>query len=91
MMISGLWSDSSNEVDLIESERNYIASMISLMSIVGDPRGRGNTGLPIMMFFAWKLQILSHAGRKPQDSELAEELFDACLHGFVNYKRAFKS
>jgi len=55
MMITGLWSDYSSEVELIDSERNYIAAMISLMSITGDPRGRGNTGLPIMMFFAWKL------------------------------------
>jgi len=54
-MITGLWSDQSQEVDLIESERNYIAAMISLMSIHGDPRGRGNSGLPIMMFYAWKL------------------------------------
>jgi hypothetical protein len=59
MLISGLWSDSSNEVDLLDSERNYIAAMIALMSVVGDPRGRGNTGLPIMMFIAWKLQILA--------------------------------
>ena len=41
MMITGLWSDWFTEVELIESERNYIASMISMMSIIGDPRGRG--------------------------------------------------
>lgn len=54
-MISGLWSDQSVEVELVESERNYIASMLSIMSVLGDPRGRGNTGLPIMMFYVWKL------------------------------------
>lgn len=54
-LVTGLWSDQSNEVELIESERNYIASMISLMSVIGDPRGRGNSGVPLMMFIAWKL------------------------------------
>jgi hypothetical protein len=46
-------------VELVESERNYIASMLSLMAVQGDPRGRGNTGLPLMMFYVWKLQILA--------------------------------
>jgi hypothetical protein len=64
MMITGLWSDSSNEGELVDSERNYIASMIALMSVMGDPRGRGNTGLPIMMFISWKLQILAQSGKK---------------------------
>lgn len=54
-MSTALWSDYSLEVELLASEKNYIASMLSLMSVVGDPRGRGNSGLPIMMLIAWKL------------------------------------
>ena len=90
MLMLGLFSDTSTETDFIDSERNYLGGLIGLFAAVGDPRGRGNSGLPIMMFFAWKLQILAQASKKTQDSELAEELFDACLHGFSNYKKQFK-
>jgi hypothetical protein len=89
-MMTALWSDNQPEVELINSEKNYIAAMMSLMSVIGDPRGRGNTGLPVMMLFAWKLQILASAGKKTQDSELSEEVFDACLSGFIDFKRAYK-
>jgi hypothetical protein len=39
-----------------------------------------------MMLCAWKLQVLASAGKKTQDSELAEELFDACLHSSIAFK-----
>jgi len=60
------------------------------MSVIGDPRGRGNSGAPLMMLIAWKLQILAMSGKKTQDAELAEEMFDACLHGFSNYRKMFR-
>ena len=60
------------------------------MSVLGDPRGRGNSGVPMMMLTAWKLQILAMAGKKTQDAELAEEMFDDCLHGFLNYIKMFR-
>lgn len=76
----------------IESEKNYIAAMIIAFQIYGDPRGRGNYSIPYQLFFAWKLSLLSLAeGKKSQDSELSEELFDAALASLFNHKRMYKS
>jgi len=44
MLISAMWSESSYELELIESEKSYIAAMICLFNYLGDPRGRGNSG-----------------------------------------------
>lgn len=44
-----------------------------------------------MMLIAWKLQLLALSGKKMQDSEVAEEIFDACLSNCPSHKRQFKS
>ena len=48
--------------------------------------------MPFYLFFAWKLSLLALAdGKKMQDSELAEELFDSSLVSLYNHKRMYKS
>lgn len=67
MMITGLFNDMSEEMIETfpsESEKYYIASLVQLMQVVGDPRGRGNYGTPIVLFLTWKLQLLALAGKK---------------------------
>jgi hypothetical protein len=44
-----------------------------------------------MMLIAWKLQLLALSGKKMQDSELAEEIFDACLTNCTSHKKSFKN
>jgi len=90
MMITAMWQESCPEVELIDAEKSYIAAMICLFNFIGDPRGRGNTGQPLMMLLAWKLQLLAMSGKKMQDSELAEEIFDACLSSCTSHKKQFK-
>ena len=94
MTLTGLFQDLTEEIDAfpIESEKNYIAALIIAFQIYGDPRGRGNYSVPLYLFYAWKLSILSHAdGKKTNDTELAEELFDSTLASLFNHKRMYKS
>lgn len=55
MLLNALWSDKNEEISLDEAEKLYVFSMESLFGLNGDPRGRGNSGLPVMMLIAWKL------------------------------------
>lgn len=91
MLLTGLYSDLSEEMGEgfpLESEKAYISALLCHFAYEGDPRGRGNRSHPIMLFYAWKLQLLALAGKKTHDSEVAEELFDACLWGL--HKRQYK-
>ena len=68
-----------------------MAALIAGMQIYGDPRGRGNYTSPFNLFFSWKLSLLALAdGKKLNDSELAEELFDSSLASLFNHKRMYK-
>ena len=91
MLITAMWSENCLELELIDSEKSYIAAMICLFHFLGDPRGRGNSGQPIMMLLSWKLQLLALSGKKMQDSELAEEIFDAVLSNCTSHKKQFKN
>ena len=94
MTLTGLMYDASEEIEMfpIESEKNYLASMVLAFQIYGDPRGRGNYSIPYFLFFSWKLSLLALAeNKKLNDSELAEELFDATLSSLFNHKRLYKS
>lgn len=66
--------------------------MICMFHLIGDPRGRGNLSLPLMLLSTWKLGILSLCteNRKIHDSEFSEELFDAVLHNLTNHKQMFR-
>lgn len=76
----------------IEPEKNYIAALMCLFQIYGDPRGRGNIAVPYALFFAWKLTLLSLAeSKKVHDSEMAEELFDATLMFLYNHRKLYRS
>lgn len=75
----------------IESEKNYLAAMVLAFQIYGDPRGRGNYSIPYLLFFSWKLSLLALAeSRKLNDSELAEEIFDATLSSLFNHKKMYR-
>ena len=94
MTLTGLWQDMNEEMDQfpIESEKNYLAALIIAFQIYGDPRGRGNYSSPFCLFFAWKLSLLALAdGKKTNDAELSEELFDSTLSSLFNHKRVYKN
>jgi len=76
----------------IESEKNYLTALICLFHLIGDPRGRGNHSVAIMLLITWKLSILSLCteNRKVHDSEFAEELFDSALFNLHNHKALFR-
>lgn len=57
----------------------------------GDPRGRGNIGVPFTLYLSWKLSLLSSAeDKKLHDSEFAEEIFDASLKTLNNHRKLYK-
>ena len=61
------------------------------MEIYGDPRGRGNFGIPFGLFISWKLSLLALVEEKKlHDSEFAEELFDATLFSLHNHKMVYR-
>ncbi len=94
MMLTGVWQDLNEEMDQfpIESEKNYLSALTIAFQIFGDPRGRGNYSIPYYLFFTWKLSLLAQAeGKKTNDMELCEELFDATLSSLFNHKRMFKA
>jgi hypothetical protein len=76
----------------IESEKNYLTSLTCLFQLIGDPRGRGNHSVPMMLLVTWKLCLLSLSieNRKVHDAEFSEELFDATLFNLNNHKLNFR-
>jgi hypothetical protein len=62
-----------------ESEVNYIMAMIGLNTLYGDPRGRGNVGIPLGLLYAWKLELSAKAESRMHDSEFAQEIYDSIL------------
>ena len=58
MLLNGLYSDFSDEACEgfpIDSEKAYTSAVLCNFYYKGDPRGRGNRGDPILLFYAWKL------------------------------------
>lgn len=75
----------------VESEKSYLACIICVMQVYGDPRGRGNFGIPFTLLSSWKLSLLALAEtKKLHDSECAEEFFDATLSTLYNHKKFYK-
>ena len=76
----------------MEAEKSYLTATICLLQLYGDPRGRGNIGIPINLFLSWKLSLLSLAeDKKLHDSEVAEEVFDATLRCLFNHKKLYNA
>ena len=77
----------------VESEKNYLTALTCLFHLIGDPRGRGNISVAVMLLITWKLSLLSLCteNRKLHDSEFAEELFDATLSNLHNHKELFRT
>lgn len=75
----------------IECEKSYLTAMICVLHLYGDPRGRGNIGIPYTLFLSWKLSLISLAEEKKlHDSEFAEEMFDACMRTLHNHRKHYK-
>ena len=75
----------------IEQEKAYLSSLVCLLKLYGDPRGRGNFATPISLLLSWKLSILPMVqDRKIHDSEYAEELYDASLLSLYNHRKHFR-
>ena len=68
-----------------------MSSLINIFLLYGDPRGRGNIGIPYTLLVSWKLSLLALTeDKKVHDSEFAEEIFDASMRGLFNHRRLYK-
>ena len=68
-----------------------MVALKSLFYLYGDPRGRGNLGVPYTLMLSWKLSIIALIeDKKLHDSEFAEELFDGCLTALWNHRKFYK-
>lgn len=91
-MLTGMYFEEKRDQLPVEAEKSYLTAMICLFMTQGDPRGRGNHGMPpYALFLAWKLSLIPLAeDKKLHDSEFAEELFDATLKSLMNHRIAYK-
>ena len=71
------------------SEINYLCALTQLHKLYGDPRGRGNIGVPWALLPAWKLILLSAYDSRAYDTEYAQELFDATLEAIKDSHSPF--
>ena len=74
---------------LIESEQNYMLSLILIHKLYGDPRGRGSITTPLELFITSRLSILARIQGKIQDAEYSEEIFDSANFYFQNKNKSF--
>lgn len=70
----GIISESENTA---ESEQHFVTALLLMTHLYGDPRGRGNAGVPWQMLVASKLSLICRDEGRVQDAVLAEEHFDA--------------
>ena len=76
--------------NIIESEKEYLMSLIHYFNIVGDPRGRGTYSSNYLLGLAWKSSMIAHYHKKAIDAELCEEILDAALHNLMHSKDYMK-
>ena len=74
----------TEETNLAEAEQNYITSLMLMTKLLGDPRGRGNLGVPWQMLAAWKISMIAREEKRLFDAQAADEHFDAV---FMNTKQ----
>lgn len=75
-----------------EAERMYMVALKSIFYLYGDPRGRGNIGVPFTLLLSWKLSLIAmiEDNKKLHDSEFSEELFDGGLTSLWNHRKFYK-
>ena len=82
-----LWQGIISETENItESEQHFVTALLLMTQLYGDPRGRGNIGVPWQMLVASKLSILCRDDGRIQDAVLAEEHFDAAYISTKQYR-----
>ena len=76
---------------IADAERSYMVAMKAMFHLYGDPRGRGNFGVPITLMLSWKLSLIALIDDKRlHDSEFSDELFDGCLNSLWNHRKFYK-
>lgn len=71
---------------IVESEKEYLMSMIHYFVITSDPRGRGAYSSNYLLALAWKSSMIAHYYKKQIDAELCEEVLDATLYNLSQAK-----
>lgn len=82
-MFAGLLWEKDN---IIESEKEYLMSMIHYFVVMSDPRGRGAYSSNYLLGLSWKASMVAHYFKKQIDSELWEEILDATLYNLNHAK-----
>lgn len=68
------------ELNVPNSEQLYITSLLAMTRLMGDPRGRGNKGVPWQMLVSWKISEICKDSQRLTDAYLADEHFDSVFH-----------
>ena len=83
-----LWNGIAMEqMNLAQSEQNYISSLILMTKLVGDPRGRKNRGIPWQMLAGWKISQIAREYHRLPDALAAEEHFDSVFMGTKEFQQ----
>lgn len=73
-----MWNGICQEYHSISiAEQSYIAALLIMIKIYGDPRGRNNSGIPWQMFASWKLSKIAREEKRLIDAQISEEIFDS--------------
>lgn len=72
--------------NIVESEKEYLMSMIHYFVVLSDPRGRGAYSSNYLLGLTWKSSMIAHYYKKLIDAELCEEMLDATLHNLTQSK-----
>ena len=70
--------------NIIESEKEYLMSIIHYFNVTSDPRGRGSYSSNYLLGLAWKSSMIAHYHKKMIDAELCEEILDAAFHNMMH-------
>ena len=80
-LFAGLLFEREN---IIESEKEYLMSIIHYFNVTSDPRGRGSYSSNYLLGLAWKSSMIAHYHKKMIDAELCEEILDAAFYNIMH-------
>lgn len=72
---------------LAEAEQSYVTALMLMTKLYGDPRGRGNIGVPWQMLAAWKIGEIARQEERFLDAQAADEHFDSVYIGTKQFNQ----
>lgn len=72
------------ELNVPESEQLYITSLVAMTRLMGDPRGRGNYGVPWQLLVSLKISQICRESQRFTDAYVADEHFDSIFYSSSN-------